>query len=52
MSDDENEGVPAQNHGHFTGNSMNLKLLKFNARQENQLEALKALKIKCGYIFK
>ena len=31
---------------------MNFERPKFNARQENRLEALKAFKKKCGYIFK
>ena len=31
---------------------MNFERLKFNAQQENRLEALKSFKKKCGYIFK
>ena len=34
------------------GNIMNFERPKFNARQENRIEALKAFKKKCGYIFK
>ena len=51
------EGVEAvalaqdQNQGFFTGNIMNFKRPKFHSRQENRLEALKAFKKKCGYIF-
>lgn len=45
-----------QNAGFFTGNIMNFERPKFNAQQENRLEALKAFKPKslkkCGYIFK
>ena len=41
-----------QNQGFFTGNIMNLSRPKFNSRRENWLEALKALKKKCGYILK
>jgi len=52
MSDEEAEG-PAQNPtAHFSGNNMNFERPKFNARQENRPEALKAFKKKCGYIFK
>ena len=57
MSDEEAEG-PAQNPAaqnpaaHFSGNIMNFERPKFNARQENRLEALKAFKKKCGYIFR
>ena len=53
MSDEEADGAPVQNAAaHFSGNIMNFKRPKFNARQENRLEALKAFKKKCGYIFK
>ena len=53
MSDEEAEGAPVQNPAaHFSGNIMNFERPKFNARQENRLEALKAFKKKCGYIFK
>ena len=53
MVDKEAEGTPAQNPAaHFSGNIMNFERPKFNARQENRLEALKAFKKKCGYIFK
>ena len=53
MSEEEAEGAPAQNPAaHFSGNIMNFERPKFNARQENRLEALKAFKKKCGYIFK
>ena len=48
MVDKEAEGAPA----HFSGNVMNFERPKFNACQENRLEALKAFKKKCGYIFK
>ena len=41
-----------QNQGFFTGNIMNFERPKFDFRQENRLEALKAFKKKCGYIFK
>ena len=41
-----------QNQGFFTGNIMNFERPKFDSRQENRLEALKAFKKKCGYIFK
>ena len=41
-----------QNQGFFTGNIMNFGRPKFDFRQENPLEALKAFKKKCGYIFK
>ena len=52
MSEEEAEGALAQNPAaHFSGNIMNLERPKFNARQENRLEALKAFKKKCGYIF-
>ena len=45
MVDEEAEGTPAQNPAaHFSGNIMNFERPKFNARQENRLEALKALK--------
>ena len=56
MSDEEEEVAPpphpAQDHAHnpadhFSGNIMNFERPKFNARQENHLEALKALKKKC-----
>ena len=40
------------NQGFFTGNIMNFGRPKFDFRQENPLEALKAFKKKCGYIFK
>ena len=47
MSDEEAEGAPAQNPGaHFSGNIANFEQPKFNARQENCLEALKAFKKK------
>ena len=57
MSDEETDGAPVQNPAaHFSGNIMNFERPKFNARQENhqenRLEALKAFKKKCGYIFK
>ena len=53
MSEEEAEGAPAQNPAaHFFGNIVNFEQPKFNARQENRLEALKAFKKKCGYIFK
>ena len=53
MVDEEAEGAPAQNPAaHFSGNIMNFERPKFNARQENRLEALKAFKKKCGHIFK
>ena len=53
MSDEEADGAPVQNTAaHFSGNIMNFERPKFNARQENRLEALKAFKKKCGYIFK
>ena len=52
MSEDENEGTPAQNPGHFTGNIMNFERPKFDSRQENGLESQKALKKNCGFIFK
>ena len=48
MVDKEAEGAPA----HFSGNIKNFERPKFNACQENRLEALKAFKKKCGYIFK
>ena len=41
-----------QNQGFFTGNIMNFEQSKFDSRQENRLEALKAFKKKFGYIFK
>ena len=47
MVDKEAEGAPA----HFSGN-INFERPKVNACQENRLEALKAFKKKCGYIFK
>ena len=47
MSDEEAEGSPVQNPAaHFSGNIMNFERPKFNARQENRLEALKAFKKK------
>ena len=53
MSKEEAEGAAAQNSAaNFSGNIMNFERPKFNARQENRLEALKAFKKKCGYIFK
>ena len=53
MVDEEAEGAPAQNTAaHFSGNIMNFEQLKLNAHQEDCLEALKAFKKKCGYIFK
>ena len=57
MSGEGDEGAPAQNPAqnpahNFSGNMMNFERPKFNARQENRLEALKAFKKKCGYIFK
>lgn len=52
MSQEGNDGAPAQDPGHFTGNIMNFERPKFKAQQENRLEALKAFKKKCGYIFK
>ena len=52
MSQEGGEDPPAANPGHSTGNIMNFERPKFNARQENRLEALKAFKKKCGYIFK
>ena len=61
MSNEGDEGAPAQNPAqghaqnpadHFSGNIMNFERPNFNARQENRLEALKAFKKKCGYIFK
>ena len=53
MVDKEAEGSLAQNPAaHFSGNIMNFKQPKLNAHQENCLEALKAFKKKCGYIFK
>ncbi|PFX14760.1 Transposon Ty3-G Gag-Pol polyprotein [Stylophora pistillata] len=52
MVEEEAEDAPAQNPAdHFAGNIMNFERPKFNARQENHLEALKAFKKKCGYIF-
>jgi len=52
MSDKEAEAAPAQNPAaHFSGNIMNFERPMFNGRQENRLEALKAFKKKCGYIF-
>jgi len=45
MSDEETEAAPIQNPAaHFSGNIMNFEWPKFNARQENHLEALKAFK--------
>ena len=41
-----------QNQGFFTGNIMNFERPKFDSRRKNRLEALKAFKTKCGYIFK
>ena len=41
-----------QSQGFFTGNIMNFGRPKFDSRRENRLEALKAFKKKCGYIFK
>ena len=53
MSDEEADGAPVQNTAaYFFGNIMNFERPMFNARQENRLEALKAFKKKCGYIFK
>lgn len=53
MSGKEGEGAPAKNPSdHFSGNIMNLERPKFNARQENPLEELKAFNKKCGYISK
>ena len=53
MVDEEPEGAPAQNPAaRFSGNIMNFEQLKLNAHQEDCLEALKAFKKKCGYIFK
>ena len=53
MSEEEADSAPAQNPApHFSGNIMHFERPKFNARQENRLEALKAFKKKCGYIFK
>ena len=55
MSEEEAEGAPAQTQNpaaHFSGNILNFERPKFNARQEYRLEALKAFKKKCGYIFK
>ena len=55
MSEEGAEAVaPAQdqNQGFFTGNIMNFERPKFDSRRENRLEALKAFKKKCGYIFK
>ena len=47
MVDEEAEGTPAQYPAaHFSGNIMNFERPKFNARQENRLEALKAFKKK------
>jgi len=52
MSDEEAEVARSQNPAaHFSGN-MSFERPKFNARQEDRLEALKAFKKKCGYIFK
>ena len=45
MSDEEAGDPPSQNPAaHFSGH--------INAGRENRLEALKAFKKKCGYIFK
>ena len=44
--------APNPNPEIFTGNIMKFERPKFNARQENRLEALKCFKKKCGYIFK
>ena len=44
--------APSPNPEIFTGNIMNFEQPKFNAQQENRLEALKCFKKKCGYIFK
>ena len=44
--------APSPNPEIFTGNIMNFERPKFNAQQENRLEALKCFKKKCGYIFK
>ena len=61
MSNEGDEGAPAQNPAqgqaqnpadHFSGNIMNFERPKFNACQENRLEALNTFKKKCGYIFK
>ena len=53
MSDEEADMAPVQNAAaHFSGNIMSFERRKFNARQENRLEALKAFKKKCGYILK
>ena len=50
----EEHAAPAltQNAGFFTGNIMNFERPKFNAQQENRLEALKVFKKKSGYFFK
>ena len=40
-----------QNQSFFTGSIMNFERPKFDFRQETPLEALKAFKKKCGYIF-
>ena len=56
MSDkgSEEHAPPAltPNPGFFTGNIMNFERPKFNAQQENHLEALKAFKKICRHIFK
>ena len=53
MSEEAAEAAPAQNAGFFfTGNRMNFERPKFNPHPENRLEAIRALKKKCGYIFK
>jgi len=55
MSEEGGEAAaPAQNQyqGFFTSNIMNFEQPKFNSHLENQLDALKAFKKKCGYIFK
>ena len=44
--------APSPNPEIFTGNIMNFERPKFNAQQENRLEALKCFKKKCGDIFK
>ena len=50
----EEHAAPAltQNAGFFTGNIMNFDRPKFNAQQENRLEALIVFKKKSGYFFK
>ena len=44
--------APNPNPEIFTGNIMNFERPKFNARQENRLEALKCFKKRCSYTFK